>query len=514
MRPTTTALLLTACSMLATPALSQAAQPVDEDDREQFDALFKDKLERTQATRSTDDDRALAQEMFDLAAQVPDSPGVQRLLYVQAIPLASVGGDIDLAICAANRLETLWPGHEAADPGSLLEAAARAYRDADRDERPAIAEPYLGLLLSSADQAVEADDLERAGTLCRQANPVARAVDSDQRQLIEDRLARLSEASAVINRIDMLCASLDKNPQNKPAAKEVVELLIVHRDDPAAAARYAPLADDPELAEVVAMCAAGVDAAGAPAALRVGDWYLALADEQDDARAESLLRQAQRWYDRFLEVYPRDDALAQRVRSMRQVVEGRAQRIAEARRAAMRGRWIDLIGTAFDPRLHTLGETELNLRRGEVRLDRGAFVLPVAPRGDYELRVGVTLTQPSAGLVVNLPLANTAATVTFAGLDNTMNAIDGLDEVDFAKANLNRPGRRIELLFQAKVTDDNQLAIALLVNGQESLKWQGPAGDVRPNEEHTPPEHHGRVLMFKAAGEATFHRIELKERAE
>ncbi|MFN3167195.1 MAG: hypothetical protein ACE37H_09045 [Phycisphaeraceae bacterium] len=514
MRRKTTALLVTACALVGTPALAQAVQLIDDEDREQFDDLYQEKLALAQGSRATEDDLALAQEMVELASQIPDSPGVQRLIYIEAIPLASIGGDIELAVRAADRLESLWPGHEAADPGTLLEAASRAYRDASRDQRPAIAEPYLDLLLAAADRAADADDLDRAVTLCRQANTVARAVDSDQREHIEQRLARLSEASAVANRVAMLAASLDKNPQNKPAAKEVVELLIVHRHDPATANRYAPLTGDADLAEVVAMCAQGAEGASAPAALRVGDWYLALADAQDDARAEPLLRRAQRWYDRFLDVYPRDDALAQRVRSMRLVVENRAKRVAEARRAAMRGRWIDLIDTAFDPRLHAIGETDLTLRRSEIHFDQGAFVLPVAPKGDYELRVALTMNKPSPGLVVNLPIANTAATVYYSVLDNTMNSIDGLDEVDFTKAHLNRPGRRVELVFQAKVGQDNQLAIAMLVNGRQSLLWEGPAADVRPNEERLPPAHHGQVLMLSCAGDATFHRIELRERAE
>lgn len=262
------------------------------------------------------------------------------------------------------------------------------------------------------------------------------------------------------------------------------------------------------------MCAAGVEDASAPAALRVGDWYLALADEEEDRLAEPLLRRAQRWYDRFLDTYPRDDALAKRVQSMRLVVEGRAKRIAETRRAAMRGRWIDLIDTALDPRLHAVGETNLSVKRNEIHLDQGAFVLPVAPQGDFELRVDLTMNKKTPGLVVNLPVAKSAATVYYAVLDNTMNSIEGLDEIDFTKANLNQPGQRVELTYQAKLLDNGQVALALLIDGQVSLQWQGPAENIKPNEDRVPPAHHGQVLMFTCAGDITFHSIELRERAE
>lgn len=514
MRSMKLALLLTVGALLGSRAIAQAAQVVSDEDRVKFDELYRAKLTAAQTSRITTDDRELAQEMFDLAAQIPDSPGVQCLIYIEAIPLSAVGGDLDLAIQSAGRLELLWPGHEAADRGVLLEYAARAYRDADRELRPAIAEPYLGLLLSSADHAEEADDLEQATALCRQANTIARTVSSPQRERIEARLTQLSEASAVLTRIELLAGAVRKNPQNKPGAKELVELLVVNRGDPAAAAEFAPLTGDEDLAEVVAMCNGGVEEASAAAALRVADWYLALADQEDDYLAEHLLRQAHRWYDRFLEVYPREDALAKRVASMRLVVDGRIKRIAQTQRDAMRGRWIDLVQADFDPRLHTIGESTLTHRRSEIQLTAGSFVLPVTPEGDFELRLQFTMNQATPGLTVHLPVGRTAATFNYAILNNTTNSIEGLNEVDFAETNMNRPGRRFELTYQAKLMENNEIALALLVNGQVSLNWQGSADEVRPLETNLPPEHHGRALMFTCNGDITFHRIELRERAE
>lgn len=494
----------------ASSACAQAIQPVNDDDRAQFQSLYSQKLEAVHRTRETVDDRALVKEMLELARTIPDSPGVRCLIYIEAIPLAAESGDLDAAVRAADLLEALWPGHEAADPDSLLEAAGRAYRDASREDRPAVAEPYLNLLLNAAEQAEQVNNLDQAIALCRQANTVARAVDSDRSDYIVDTLNRLSHQSAVVLKIETLAASVRKNPKNTPAAKELVELLVIDRDDPVAAAEFAGLTGDEDLAEVVAMCAEGVEHAGAPAALCVGDWYLAMADREKDDLAEPLLRRAMRWYARFLEVYPREDALSKRVESMSLVARGRADRIAEAKRAAMRGKWIDLIGTAFDARLHTLSGS-VKLRRGEIQLKEGAFVLPVTPQGDFELRVRMTMDPKSPGLVVHLPVAREGATFYYSVLDNTLSSIQGLEEMDFNKELMNLKGQQVELVFQAAKQDDGELALAMLVNGTEALRWQGAAKKVQPNEKFSPPPDMGPILRLSSDGTATFHAIELRE---
>lgn len=507
-----TAVLLAMTSM-ANPGHAQAVQPVNDEDRAQFESFYGEKLRQVRLTRTEKDDRDLANEMIELAGKIPDSPGVRCLIYIEAIPLAANGGDLDSAVFASRQLVALWPDHEAADPDAMLELAARIYQDTPHDDRPAIAEAYLELLLSAAARAEEEEDFGQAIALCRQANTIARKVDSKKRSRIEAALERVSSANAVVNEIRLLEEAVKKNPRNARAAEDLVDLLVVRRNDPVSAEAYAKLTGDADLAEVVAMCAKGVEKAKAHEALRVGDWYLALADRQDDAVAEVLLRNAVGWYARFQEVYPREDALSNRVAAMRNVAEARVDRIDEARRAAMRGKWIDLIETTFEPRLHAI-DNKARISRGEIKLDNGEFVLPVAPRGNYELRVRFTMHEKTPGLGIHLPAGKTAAMFYYAIDDNSLSIIYELDKSDKNAERMNKPGRVTELIFQVAVRDNDRLGLAMLVDGQESLRWEGKASDVLPNEEDTPPAHLGRVLGLGCSGKVTFHSIEMRERDE
>ena len=503
-----------ACAAVALPCWPQALNPVSDDDRANFEQDFGEKLDQVKKTRTAVDDRQLAIEMIEFAGKIPDSPGIRCLLYIEAIPLASAGGDITTAVFAADRLGMIWPGHEATDPAKLIPDAERAYRLSSGDERDRIAEPYIDLLLSAARRSELENDLEQAIRLCRDANLVARKVESDRREHIEDTLARLSQAADDLNEIRQLSQAVQANPKNAQAARELIRLLVTRRDDPRAAAAFADNADDPDTAEALMLCSAGVRQASGPAALFVGDWYMTLADNEENDYARPLLEHALRWYARFQAVYPREDALAKRVAVRIEVARARLERIHDAQRAAQRGQWIDLIATMYKPADHAIGES-IDLVNHEIVMDGGGFVMPLAPRGSFELRVRMTMHEQTPGLTLFLPVGENrqgAALFHYAINDNTMSAIEGVGEQDTRKSSANTPGRPVELIFQAAVMPDDQLGLAMLIDGQESLKWVGPARRVRINNEAYPLKEHGRVIYFTCKGKATFHRIELRER--
>ena len=85
---------------------AQVAQdPVTDEDRANFNELYREKLTTVNRTRSTDDDLTLAKEMMAFAKDIPDDPGVQCLMYIEMIPLAASGSDIVLMSEAVALLE-------------------------------------------------------------------------------------------------------------------------------------------------------------------------------------------------------------------------------------------------------------------------------------------------------------------------------------------------------------------------------------------------------------------------
>ncbi|MEO0476434.1 MAG: hypothetical protein AAF085_10775 [Planctomycetota bacterium] len=378
------ALLLTG---LSPSALAQAtAEPVSEQDKANFKELFSEKLSTVNRTRTISDDRTLAQEMMAFASSIPDDPGVQCLIYIETIPLASTVSDIEMMSEAMRLLDERWPGHPATSVESQLEMSARAYRAVPRSERGPVGEAYINLLMNLVEHSYDRGDLDEAINIGRLANTIARAIDSEQRERVSQELERLGNESALNERIQMLTISVQKNPQNSPAARELVYLLVKKRNNPAAAMPFIGSTDDPELADLVTHASKGVGEANAAVAMRLGDWYRMLAEDEADIQAEMLLSKAQAWYERFFDLYPRDDALASRTRTLSEVSKLRltALRIKLGLEKDDNAGWTDLIKEVFDPEKHAF-RGEVRVYNNEIQCRPCRLIIPVEEHDAYEL---------------------------------------------------------------------------------------------------------------------------------
>jgi len=524
-----TAALLLALAAGDAPAQNSeptpSATPPTAQDRATFDELYKDQLASAARTRSTADDLDLLEEMIGFAEQIPDDPGVQQLIYIEAIPLAARGGDIASMLTLADRLEAVRPGHEAASMSNLITLADRAYRQAPRDERGRVATPYIDLLLIAAERAAENDDLRQAASYARQANSIARSIDSERQPAVEARFEFYTLEASIRHRIEMLTQAVDRNPNNKPAARELVELLLSKRNDPVAANQYVELLGDAELTELVGLSAEGIEQASAATALRMGDWYVKLSEDQPDDYAQPLLEQARRWYARFLETYPRQDTLAQRVRSMDQVAAGRIERIAAARGPSLKlavdpDGWVNLIDNPYDPGDHLIGsEKQLTVAGGVIRMDHAALVVPFEPAKAYELRTTVTVQSErdenaDLGFIVHLPIGDTGrvamARYYFEG-PKCLRVV-GVGAEDVLQDPPSRRGKKSELVFQVAQVEADKAAIVLLIDGEVAGRWQGPIAELVQDEDAEERADFGHSFYFNCRSVVSFHGIAVRER--
>lgn len=519
MRLITFFLLLSSLTPAMAPADAQAVKPITDDDQIVFDTLYREKLATVKRTRSTADDKTLADEMMAFAKDIPDDAGVQSLIYIAVIPLASSSSDIKMLVSAAQKLETLVPGHEVIAPQALIDQANRAYRAADRAEREEVGEIYLKLLLTLAGRAEEQHDIEEAISLCRQANTIARAINSNRRSTIEKTLDRLAAESALASRVQMLSLSVRKNPQNSPAARELVDLLLTKRDDPVTAAEFVASTQDEDLIEVVQFCAKGIDQASPPAAMRVADWYLASAEEEDDRYAEALLRRSVEWYERFISLYTREDALAKRVETLSNVAKVRLEQVVKKREDAQFGKWIDLIKNYFEPELHALGEDpEVEVDGSTVEIEESSIVLPVAPKMSYEMRLAFTThhkhEELDSAFALHLPVGPAFVTLHYHLPGKLVAWIYRIEEGYLIEGREDGTQKRTQLLFQVTVIDDETVELTLLVNGNKALHWRGPAEDLSYDKDYMPPRDMGSAIRLTCPSDTTFHKIELRVRRD
>ena len=510
MRSIATALLLSALLVIASHTAAAAESPVTEEDRKEFTRRFEADLIKADQTRGKEDDEELLGEMLKRAARSKDAPGLQCLIYAQAIELSASAGDLETMIYAARRLDWLYPDNEAARDSNLTSHARRAYLQAGSSEKITVGEYYIDLLLAASERAESDGKYEIAHEYSTQAVKIGHDIDSTRLDQIAGKHAEVTRTHAQIDRINKLKEVLNRNPRDRYSAIDLMELLVIKRNDPVAAAEFIDLTQDEQAIDAVRTYAAGIQRATPADALRVANWYMRLAQEEDDVDAEPMLNNARQWYAHFLDRYPREDGLAEHIRSRQEVAEARIQRIEQARRQATRGQWADLIAGSFDPKLHSLGE-EITVRGGDLTTRQSDFVIPVTPEGSYRLRVRLTIHEGTPGLIVHLPAADTVATIRYAWKNNTVSMIDNTDRFDDERKHMNRVGRETTLVFSVRPRPDGEVQVAMDVNGRASLSWTGLAGELSPTPDYAPPQSMGRIFRFTCPGQMTFHAIELLE---
>ncbi|MGB0766835.1 MAG: tetratricopeptide repeat protein [Phycisphaeraceae bacterium] len=495
---------------LALPAWAESPVAISQADRQAFQSLYQDKLNDVKRTAASDDDRELLAQMLEIAERIPDDPGLQCLIYINTIPLSLNSGDLASLERSVERLESLSPGHPAAQADSLLKQAGSAYRGARRDDRERIADLYLDLLLDRARALAELAEYREALRDGKQAIAVARAVDSSRIDLAESVYREIDEAYDLAKRIDRLTRALERSPQNVPAARELVNLLVVRRDDPAAAAAFAELTEDADARAALPILEAGMDEASPEEAALVGGWYAKLAEGEEDRYAARLLGHARNWYARFFETYDKRDALMLQAQATDKAVTLRLAQLIQ------RDGWKDLIAETFDPDRHSLRPGRLTVRDGSILTKEGWFVLPVYPKGGYDLRITMTPQSAQPGgptIVVYIPVASSGGTVRYWHSGEDVVSIGQTDVAMRVPGRGSAVGDRVEVLIQVRPKDEPFAAINLLVDGKQAADWQGRVHQLEQPDHVKPPEQFGNAIGILGAKTVALelHAIEYRE---
>lgn len=475
-----TGLLL--CTLCVNPATAQANSPIREQDREVFDGLYGEKLNDADRTRSFEDDQALIDEMLDFAEGLTGRDlGVKCLIYAEVMTLASSAADIGRMSEAWGLLEATWPTQDLVSLETLVQKASQAYRGVDRSERDTQGEIYVALLRDVTDRYEAQGDIAQAISVSQLASTVARQIGSDQLASLIQTLRRLSAASDLAERVAMLRQSLDKNPQNTTAARELVALLVTHEDDLQAAEQIAALTGDPEIVDLVQRAGRGIEQANAATAMRVADWYIALAEDTPDERAYALLNRSRSWYERFFSLYERDDALAKRAAARDNLALLKIERLL-ADNPRLAGRpvdgWLPLLAPPFDAKAQQRGQAQrFEVQAGQLRADGAAIFIPFKKADRYEVRIRLTvdeaLDNDPAAIFIHLPVGDDRVILTrYHASGRRLASVDRIDENRLLRNLPDRTGQEVVLTFQVAELN-GQVVFTMLHQDEIALKWQG-----------------------------------------
>lgn len=493
----------------SSPAQAQQDQPVpDEEARAYVDALYRDQITEARRTRSQEDDTELITEMITRAEQVSDLPRVQHLLLQSAMDLGMSTGVYLPALEAGRRLFETFP--EDMPERALLDAYDQAYRGSSRSQRDQIAAPYLRLLADSADRAQQSGALEFAEDAYRKGVSIARTMRSPLEDLMSENLRRVLHLRQVNRRIETLREAVRTNPRNISSARDLTMLLVLYAQDPTAASEFVELTQDTDLIEVVFLSAAGLEHASAADAVRVGDWYAQLADEQPEEHTVYLLEQAVAYYSRFLELYTRVDGLNGRVEGMHRAATERLDAIKSSAQEAARGEWTDLF-KEITPNLHLYGR-RTQITGGRIEVRDGGFLVPVTPESavGYDLRMRFQVGEAEDGVVIFMPLNREEAMIfNYSRWEHTRIQIYGGGRVDDARFMLH-PGREIELMIQVRLLAEEHIGVVGWVDGEECIRWSGAIDDLEIPEHAVPDHEFGNILNIKCGGDYSFKMLEIR----
>ncbi|MFK7791025.1 MAG: hypothetical protein AB8C95_16215 [Phycisphaeraceae bacterium] len=515
---------LLASSLCVCPAFAQDASPIRDQDRSIFDTLYGEKLTSVKRTRASADDMTLADEMFDFAEGLTgNDTGVRCLIFAELISLASNAADLKLMDEAWEQLEATWPKQDLVSLEQLMQLSSRAYRGVDRSDREDQGEQYIELLIDIAKRYETAGDPEQAIGVSRLASTIARTIESEQLDRIEDKLKRLAAANDIAKRIAILKLSVKKNPQNSPAARELVNLLITKYSDVNAAAEYVESTRDEELIDLVNRCAAGVEAANAATAMRVGDWHISLAEDASDEQSLVLLHVSRKWYEQFFSLYQRDDALAKRATQMDNLALLKIERLIatnpELAAKAIDG-WLPLMAPPFDAKAQQRGNADVfEVNNNELTADGSALVIPFNKARSYEARLTLTVHDDNGegqpAIFIYLPVGKNRHILTrFHATGDPLVRVDKIREERVLRDLPDRKDKKVTLTFQVAELN-GQVAYAMLYDGEVAVKWQGELDELNEydeNEREKVPEDGRQMILLRFAQKLTLHAVDYKER--
>ena len=320
---------LTLAAMLTISVAVLTGELVLADVASDFDTIFGAEAKKVASSRSKADDAAFAAKLLKAARKMPDSPGMQVLLYEKACQFGADGpAGCETALEALDLLEKAVPDKKDQWRRQRLDVVKFRFDKSYGAARKAAGESYMEMLEVLADANVAEGKGAEAKALYSRAIMVAKYIKSDRAETI---LAKSKRANAVVAqqvKIKSLQARLTADPKDAAVRNELIGLYVVGLDNPAEAAKL--LTDD--LDEVtrtyVPLAAKKLDGLSESICLELGDWYYRkLLKDASAAGKPVVLQRAKGYYERFSELHTKQDTQSFRVEMALEGIEKELKRL-------------------------------------------------------------------------------------------------------------------------------------------------------------------------------------------
>jgi hypothetical protein len=450
-----------------------------------FNQLYGDDLKRVLATPAPADDIALAKQLLDAAQKAEKQPALLALLCEKAYDLAAKDASgYATATAAMGLLGEKVPGKKVEALRKTAAIYQKQYATARADAKTKAGEALIQALSTLAAAQAEAGDIDAAGASLKQALTIATAIKSDAKAAIQAQLEGLAPREKMEKQIAALKAKLEKNPEDAASRKELVRLLLVEEDNPAEAAKFLDESLDDAMRKYVPAAAKPLEDAPELACKELGDWYRGLADQaQVPASKGAMLRRAQGYYERFLDLHKDEDLARTTAALMLKKIEDALARLPAPK--AGPGAWIDLL-KAVDLSKHSVLGTwkRSGAAIGNTEANSGVrFMSPVPVSGSYELQARVVRVSGLGFFNFILPLK---ATYFEIGIGNLRSTASTVFLYKIGGSAVSAPcqiesGREYGVHIKVQ-QEDGKVAVNVGLDGKPVLAWEGPETQVSFND--------------------------------
>jgi len=174
--------------------------------------------------------------------------------------------------------------------------------------------------------------------------------------------------------------------------------------------------------------------------------------------------------------------------------------------------WVDLLGLVDLEKDCVEGKAELTAEGlvlwGDEDSGSGQVVVPVCPRGSYEVRAAFTRKSGTA-LFVRVPIGGRELLIQIGAGDGTESAIRPLGQTTSESVKIERD-RRYEMLIRARVSGQRG-DIEVALDGERWLRWAGALAGI-PDEGYPPNPNPGilGLVAIQRSGKGVFHELALR----
>ena len=481
-----------------------------------FDSVWGAEFKRIKATRDAKDDLDLALRLVAAAKSAANQPEYLAVLCEKAYELAALNqAGYPTAIQAMECLAESVPDKVASCDERIAEIRQKQFDAARGADRQGAGEALVEALLELIDTREAAGATAEAVAACRKATAVAGAIKDPRSEVIDARLKMLEQALRTAREIEDLKKQLEQDPSKAPARQRLIRLLLVDADDPVEAAKWVEGVGDAALAKYVPAAAKPLAEAPELACPELGDWYRQLADAAVAVAKVAMLNRAIAYYERFLELHQAEDMDRTKAKAVLAKLEADLAKLPTAAPVKTVG-WIDLLAKV-DPKTDAVGGRWRRFRRGVATAasgDWGRLMLPVAPKGSYELQVSFVRNAGDYTVGVILPVGGTGVVLYLSGWHGAASGLEMIDGKDAGQnASTVRPGtlqnRRAHVLSVKVLLKGDQAEITVGLDGQAYTRWRGAQSSLRLMETWALPQpgalgliaHNcpDRVVVFREA---------------